>query len=71
MAHSLGITCGTFKVYMTRIQVKLGWVGASQRVLALWAIAHREHLGIELPNAAQFPPVIAEGAPIRDPKRES
>ena len=62
IAFSLGISVGMVKLYVFRIGTKLGWGGGSQRVLALWAIAHREQLGIELPTAAQFPQTDSPGA---------
>jgi DNA-binding CsgD family transcriptional regulator len=50
IAYELGITYGTVKVYVSKIYHKLGWPGGSDRELLLWAIAHRQKLGIELPS---------------------
>ncbi len=57
IAHALGITEGTLRVYMGNVYRKLGWAGGSARKLVLWSIAHREQLGIELPTREQFLPV--------------
>jgi DNA-binding NarL/FixJ family response regulator len=56
IADRLGITIGTIKIYYARLYRKLGWsVGeGSIRMLALYGIAHRQMLGIELPTEADF-----------------
>ena len=54
IAFTLGLSHGTLKVYIRHIYGKLGWYGASLYKLALWAIAHREQLGIPLPLPGQF-----------------
>lgn len=50
MAFDLHLTEGTFRFYLSRIYGRLGWHYGSQRMLALWGLAHREELGIELPR---------------------
>lgn len=58
IGRRLGISEGTMKVYASHINEKIGayrWnAGGSQRLLMLWAIAHREQLGLDLPTPEQF-----------------
>lgn len=57
-AYALGISYGSLKVYIGRILRKLDWK-PSQRTthrLLLWAIAHHEELGVDLPISEQFKP---------------
>lgn len=51
IAADLGLSYSTIKVYISRIYQKLGWFGGTQRMLVLWALAHRDELGINLPTA--------------------
>ena len=54
IAFDLGLTYGTLKLYLSHVYRKLGWrFGACDR-LVLFAMAHREQLGIPLPTAEQF-----------------
>jgi hypothetical protein len=62
MARSLGITLGTLKVHMWRIHLKLRWPGGPQRMLILWAVAHREQFGLRMPKAAMEPRERTAGA---------
>lgn len=54
IAFSLGLSHGTLKVYQSHIYRKLQWEQGDPRRLALWAIAHRDKLGITLPTPEQF-----------------
>jgi DNA-binding NarL/FixJ family response regulator len=54
IAHNLGITEGTLKVYFVRMHKKLGWRGGSTRMLTLWVVAHAAELGVPLPTPDSF-----------------
>ncbi len=57
IAFDLGIVPGTLKIYYGKLYRKLNFQGGSQRMLALYAIAHREILDIPLPTPDNFLPI--------------
>ncbi len=54
MAYGLFVSEGSLKVYLSNLYQKLGWVKGSTRRLALFALAHREELGINMPTPEQY-----------------
>ena len=54
MAYLLGLTPATFKMYVHNLSIKLTGSGQSQRMLMLFAIAHRKQLELTLPTEDQF-----------------
>ena len=61
LAKDLHLGFNSIKVYYSRLYRKLGWpirIG-SPRMLALYGIAHREELGIDLPAPEQFTSLAA------------
>jgi DNA-binding NarL/FixJ family response regulator len=54
IAEALHIKQGTLKVYISRMQDKLGWRSGSMRLLTLWVVAHAAELGAPLPTPESF-----------------
>jgi len=56
IAHAMGVTTGTVKLYVQQIFRRLGLAPGqgSTRWLVLWAVAHRDELKIQLPAKGDF-----------------
>lgn len=48
IAYDLNLATGTLKTHLSRLYKKTG--AGSARMLLLWAITHRDELGIDLPE---------------------
>lgn len=53
IAFDMGIYGPTLKVYISKLYLKLDWPSGSHRMLVLYGIAHRDALGIALPEIVE------------------